>query len=51
MTPFSEHSEERRMGDIAEMILEGILCEFCGVYLGEGQGFPDNCKACEGEII
>lgn len=31
------------MGEIAEMILEGTLCDGCGVYLGEGDGFPQNC--------
>lgn len=37
------------MGDISEMMLDGTLCEGCGVYLeGEGEGFPRYCsKQCE----
>ena len=33
------------MGDIADMMLEGDLCEGCGVALeGEGEGFPRYCS-------
>jgi len=37
------------MGEIAEMMLEGILCQYCGVYLDveEGSGFPESCSSCE----
>lgn len=34
------------MGEIAEMMLEGTLCEGCGVYLEGGDGFPRRCSAC-----
>lgn len=34
------------MGEIADMMLEGILCEGCGEYLGEGLGFPTRCAGC-----
>lgn len=36
------------MGEIADMMLEGDLCEACGVALpGEGYGIPRYCsKAC-----
>ena len=37
------------MGEIAEMMLEGILCQQCGVYLGEGDGFPQLCPSCQSE--
>ena len=34
------------MGDIADMMLDGTLCEMCGVYLeGEADGFPRYCSA------
>lgn len=36
------------MGEIAEAVLEGAFCEGCGVYLGEGDGFPRRCSACGG---
>lgn len=37
------------MGDIAEMMLDGTLCEGCGVYLpGEGEGIPRYCEDCIG---
>ena len=35
------------MGEIAEAVLEGVLCEQCGEYLGEdGPGHPRLCTAC-----
>lgn len=37
------------MGDISEMILEGSLCEQCGVYIGEEIGYPRLCKDCKKE--
>lgn len=37
------------MGDIAEMVLEGILCEVCGIYIEDGEepGHPRKCESCE----
>ena len=36
------------MGDIADMMLEGVLCEGCGVYLdGESPGYPRYCGSCK----
>jgi len=37
------------MGEISEMILEGVLCELCGVFIGEGCGFPVLCEDCQDE--
>ena len=38
------------MGEIAEMMLDGTLCEGCGEYLdGGGLGFPMRCAACGGD--
>ena len=34
------------MGEIAEMMLDGTLCECCGVYLGDADGFPCRCASC-----
>lgn len=35
------------MGEIAEMMLDGTLCEGCGVYMpGEGYGVPRRCRDC-----
>ena len=35
------------MGDIADMMINGDLCEGCGVYLeGDGEGFPRYCTSC-----
>lgn len=33
------------MGEIADMMLDGTLCEGCGVYLGSDWG-PTYCPAC-----
>ena len=34
------------MGDVADAILEGDLCQGCGVYIGPGNGYPRWCKQC-----
>ena len=39
------------MGEIAEMHLNGILCERCGEYIGEEVGYPRLCGTCEREDI
>lgn len=31
-------------GEIAEMMLEGMLCAGCGEFIGEGDGFPTYCS-------
>ena len=34
------------MGEIAEMHLDGTLCEMCGVYLdGDVPGYPRYCSS------
>ena len=38
------------MGEIAEMMLDGTLCEGCGVFLNaEPTGHPCYCGSCAGE--
>lgn len=38
------------MGEIADMMLEGDLCEGCGSFLeGEGDGVPRYCRDCKAE--
>ena len=38
------------MGEVAEMVINGELCEGCGVYLeGEPPGHPRHCKDCKNE--
>ena len=34
------------MGDIADMMLDGTLCEGCGEYLGDGNGYVRYCLSC-----
>jgi hypothetical protein len=36
------------MGEIAEMMLDGTLCQGCGVYLrGKSDGIPRCCHDCK----
>lgn len=36
------------MGETTEMILEGILCESCGVFIDDANpGYPRRCEDCE----
>ena len=41
------------MGEIAELMLEGLLCQGCGQDIsdenGEGTGYPAFCEGCQGE--
>lgn len=35
------------MGEIADMMIEGDLCECCGVYLDSpGEGYARRCASC-----
>lgn len=31
------------MGEIAEMMLDGTLCQYCGEYIGDDCGYPRSC--------
>ena len=31
---------------IADMVIDGILCESCGEYIGEPVGYPRECSYC-----
>lgn len=35
------------MGEIADMMLDGTLCEGCGVYVGQSRGYPRKCRDCQ----
>lgn len=37
------------MGEVTEMMLDGVLCECCGVYIGDPVGYPITCDDCEVE--
>jgi len=37
------------MGEIADMMLDGTMCQQCGVWMHEGEdgpGFPQTCSDC-----
>lgn len=37
------------MGEIAEAMIEGLFCQYCGVLIdGEEPGYPRSC-GCDGE--
>jgi hypothetical protein len=35
------------MGDVADDILDGDMCELCGEWLGDGDSYPRKCESCE----
>lgn len=38
------------MGEISDMIIEGILCEACGVLIdGYATDYPRQCEDCGGQ--
>ena len=40
------------MGEVADMMLDGTLCECCGVWMGDGEapGYPRRCRDCRTPI-
>ena len=34
------------MGEIAEMMLDGTMCQSCGEFLGGDEGYPVSCPSC-----
>jgi hypothetical protein len=34
------------MSEMAEYLLNGDDCEWCGEYIGEGHGYPRICESC-----
>lgn len=38
------------MGDVADMMLDGSLCEGCGVFMGDDAGYPRRCPGCLDDI-
>ena len=34
------------MGEITEGILSGDFCQYCGEYIGGGDGYPQTCAGC-----
>lgn len=39
------------MGEAADDLINGDVCQSCGEWLGDGEGYPRDCKACGGEDI
>lgn len=37
---------EMKMGEMADYIINGDDCQYCGEYLGEGDGYPRSCSGC-----
>jgi hypothetical protein len=33
---------------MVDLLLEGLVCEQCGIYLEEAVGYPRKCRTCEG---
>ena len=36
------------MSEMVDLLLEGLVCEQCGIYLEEAVGYPRKCRTCEG---
>lgn len=37
------------MGDIADQIIEGVICQECCLPLAEEHGYPVHCNECDTE--
>lgn len=38
------------MGEIADMMIEGAMCQSCGEFLGDEVGYPRYCRACACDV-
>lgn len=38
------------MGQVADALVNGDDCQVCGEYIGEGDGFPQTCSGCGGDV-
>lgn len=43
----SARGSEYEMGDWTDLMLDGVVCEVCGTYLGDPVGYPRSCTGCE----
>ena len=34
------------MSDYTDDVLDGLMCEICGVFMGESVGYPRKCQTC-----
>ena len=39
------------MGDVADMVLEGLFCEGCGAFMGNECGYPRRCEECQKDVL
>ncbi len=37
------------MGEIADLMINGDICQICSMELGEGDGYPRSCAGCADE--
>jgi hypothetical protein len=37
------------VGEIAEMVIDGCMCQDCMCFIGDGVGYPRRCASCESE--
>lgn len=35
------------MGEVADMMLDGTLCQECGTFMGGDCGYPRTCESCK----
>ena len=36
------------VSEIVDLLLDGLVCEQCGIHLAEAVGYPRKCRTCEG---
>ena len=42
---------ESEMGEIADWLLQGGGCEWCGEHIGEEEGYPRLCRGCADDAL
>lgn len=38
------------MGEFVDLMIGGVLCQFCGEYIGNEVGYPQTCNDCRHEL-
>lgn len=37
------------MGEVADMMIDGEMCQYCGDFIGDAVGYPRSCDDCASE--
>jgi len=48
---FNNILKENEMGELADDMVNGLSCSWCGIHFKEEHGYPVICKDCFGDFV